>query len=1186
MDRLAWREFSIRNLHLCCHMNLIRTLWTWSAPVALAFATWIPARAQTTFVPQGATWKYLDNGSNQGTAWQGLGFDDSAWASGPAQLGYGDGDEATVIQYGPNASAKYITTYFRRNFTVTDPNSVAGLKLELLRDDGAVVYLNGTEVARSNLPTGTIDYLTLAPVAVGGADETTFFPFTLSPSLLVSGSNIIAVEIHQQSGTSSDVSFDLRLTDGLTGPVITRSPYLQSGTANSIVVCWRTDIASNSRVSVGTTAGSLTVNTDDATLTTEHAVQITGLSPDTQYFYGVGTTTASLVSGAEYNFVTSPATGTTKPTRIWVLGDSGTANATATAVRNGYSTFAAGRRTDVWLMLGDDAYNTGTDAEFQSAVFNMYPGFLRQTVLWSAIGNHETAQLTNPALTIPYFQIFNFPTNGQAGGAASGTEKYYSFDYGSIHFIALDSMTSSRQPGSAMLTWLQADLASTVQDWIIAFWHHPPYTKGSHDSDTETELIEMRQNVLPILEAGGVDLVLSGHSHCYERSYLLNGHYGLSTTLVPTMKLNAGDGRDTGNGAYTKPDGLSANQGSVYIVAGNGGQATTWTGGSTLEFNPTPHPAMYYSALHVGSLVIDVNGNRLDAKMIRDTGAVDDSFSIVKNLPNQPPTISISAAGGPTFTAPANISINATTGDADGTVQQVDFYANAVPIGSVNASPFNFAWNNVPAGSYTLTAIATDNLGASTAAQSIGVTVNPPIPAAPTGLVATAGTAQVSLAWTASAGAASYTVKRATVSGGPYTTIASGLVTPSYLNNSGLVNGTPYYYVVSAVNLGGESGNSTETSATPLPPIPAAPTGLVATAGTAQVSLAWTASAGAASYTVRRATVSGGPYTTIASGLVTPSYLNNSGLVNGTPYYYVVSAVNLGGESGNSAQASATPLPPIPAAPTGLVATAGTAQVSLAWTASAGAASYTVKRATVSGGPYTTIASGLVTPSYLNNSGLVNGTPYYYVVSAVNLGGESGNSTQASATPLPPVPAAPTGLAATAGNAQVSLSWSATAGATSYTIKRGTVSGGPYTTIASGITTTSYVNNSGLINGTAYYYVVAAVNLGGTGPNSAQVAATPLAPPLPPSGLSATAVSATQINLHWTDGSSTESGFLVERSSNGTSFTQIGVTAANATGYSDTGLTANKTYYYRVRATNVGGNSAYTSTASAKTPRR
>ena len=101
-------------------------------------------------------------------------------------------------------------------------------------------------------------------------------------------------------------------------------------------------------------------------------------------------------------------------------------------------------------------------------------------------------QLTNPALTIPYFQIFNIPTDGSAGGVASGTEKYYSFDYGRIHFICLDSMTSSRAPGSPMLTWLEQDLGATTQDWIIVFFHHPPYTKGSHNSDTETQLIEMR----------------------------------------------------------------------------------------------------------------------------------------------------------------------------------------------------------------------------------------------------------------------------------------------------------------------------------------------------------------------------------------------------------------------------------------------------------------------------------------------------------------------------------------------------------------------------------------------------------------------------------------------------------------------------------------------------------------------
>ena len=140
----------------------------------------------------------------------------------------------------------------------------------------------------------------------------------------------------------------------------------------------------------------------------------------------------------------------------------------------------------------------------------------------------------------------------------------------------------------------------------------------------------MRQNVLPILEAGGVDLVLSGHSHCYERSYLLNGQYGLSGTLTGEHVIDGGSGRDAS--AYKKPEGLAGNQGAVYITAGNGGHVTRWVGGSTAEFNPTPHPAMFYSALHLGSLVFDVSGNRLEAKMIRETGAVDDYFTIVKDI--------------------------------------------------------------------------------------------------------------------------------------------------------------------------------------------------------------------------------------------------------------------------------------------------------------------------------------------------------------------------------------------------------------------------------------------------------------------------------------------------------------------------------------------------------------------------
>jgi acid phosphatase type 7 len=171
--------------------------------------------AQTTLVASGSTWKYLDNGSNQGTAWRASAFNDSTWASGPAQLGYGDGDEATVVSYGPNASAKFITTYLRRTFPVADASAVQSLTLEVLRDDGAVVYLNGVEVFRSNMPTGTIGYTTRASSALGSAAESTWLTGTFNPALLVAGTNVIAVEIHQDGPDSRDISFNLELTASL-----------------------------------------------------------------------------------------------------------------------------------------------------------------------------------------------------------------------------------------------------------------------------------------------------------------------------------------------------------------------------------------------------------------------------------------------------------------------------------------------------------------------------------------------------------------------------------------------------------------------------------------------------------------------------------------------------------------------------------------------------------------------------------------------------------------------------------------------------------------------------------------------------------------------------------------------------------------------------------------------------------
>ena len=172
------------------------------------------ALTATGSIPRGSVWRYLDNGSDQGTAWRAPGFNDSGWKIGAAQLGYGDGDEATVIGYGPSATAKYTTSYFRRAFTVTDASQYTMLTLRLQRDDGAVVYLNGIEVFRSNMPAGAISAATLAPEAT--PDETRLFEVAIdtrqNPALLVNGTNVMAVEVHQSWPTSSDLSFDAELS--------------------------------------------------------------------------------------------------------------------------------------------------------------------------------------------------------------------------------------------------------------------------------------------------------------------------------------------------------------------------------------------------------------------------------------------------------------------------------------------------------------------------------------------------------------------------------------------------------------------------------------------------------------------------------------------------------------------------------------------------------------------------------------------------------------------------------------------------------------------------------------------------------------------------------------------------------------------------------------------------------------
>jgi len=290
-------------------------------------------------------------------------------------------------------------------------------------------------------------------------------------------------------------------------------------------------------------------------------------------------------------------------------------------------------------------------------------------------------------------------------------------------------------------------------------------------------------------------------------------------------------------------------------------------------------------------------------------------------------------------------------------------------------------------GTATFTATLSDNFN-SPVNQTVNINVVVP-PSAPTGLNATPGNGHVALTWNAVGGATSYNVKRSTTSGSGYSTIASP-AGPSY-DDISAANGTTYYYVVTALNGAIESTNSSEVSATPVG-APAAPAGVVATAGDTQVSLAWNSVAGATSYNVKRSTVSGSGYSTIASP-TTNSY-PDTGLTNGTTYYYVITAVGPGGESVNSSEVSATPAVP-PAAPTGLALSVGEAKVYLVWNPVAGATSYNVKRGT-STGSYTTTTSA-PSASFIDST-VSNGTTYYYVVTAVN-GSQSANSAEVSGTP-------------------------------------------------------------------------------------------------------------------------------------------------------------------------------------------
>jgi hypothetical protein len=443
--------------------------------------------------------------------------------------------------------------------------------------------------------------------------------------------------------------------------ILLRGPYLQSPTENSIVIKWRTSTNTNSKVRFGTDGLNLSQNIVLNTNTKEHTVKISNLAPSTIYYYSVGNNSTSFTTpSARFRFKTNPIPGSEVPTRVWAIGDFGKGNAEQVAVKNSYMQYDDSSNTDVWIWLGDNVYNDGTDEEYQTKLFelNGFSDVFSWLPFWPSPGNHdyntvweESAFLGIPYSNIPledhegpYFDLVHVPTEAEAGGFPSELELFYSFDYGDVHFLSLNSevfdFAQTFEGIDRMKQWIEQDLIQNTRTFTIAYFHQPPYSKGSHDSDDAFELVmkAMRERVIPLLESYDIDLVVCGHSHVFERSKLIHGHYGNSFSFDPSTMLKDGSNGNFSQGnAYHKDGYSNTPDGTVYVVCGNSG--------SKEDAPSLDYPIMQFvdGGLDAcGSFVMDIYKNRLDGKYLHMNGTVMDEFTILKsNLTVEIPDVSV-----------------------------------------------------------------------------------------------------------------------------------------------------------------------------------------------------------------------------------------------------------------------------------------------------------------------------------------------------------------------------------------------------------------------------------------------------------------------------------------------------------------------------------------------------------------
>ena len=836
-------------------------------------------------------------------------------------------------------------------------------------------------------------------------------------------------------------------------------------------------------------------------------------------------------------FLLSLATAQESQTvRFAAIGDFGKVRPEAQAV----ATRIAQLDPDFIITLGDNNYEYGGADTIDANIGQYYHAFISPYLgsygagasvnrFFPSLGNHDWGDgYVWPARVTPYTDFFALP----------GNERYYDFTSGAVHLFSLSSdgfEPDGNTSTSVQANWLQQRLAASTSRWKIAYFHNPPYSSSAHANGIEEA--HMRQWPL---RQWGVTAALAGHHHTYERLTVEN---------------------------------------TPYLVNGLGGH-----GKDNFTF-PLAESNVRYNGDY-GAVLVTASPSRITFEFITRTGVTVDSYSI--DAP--------AAAGAPynlvaTPVPTGRIDLwwsDDSPSEAGFSIERSDDGSSFVEINRVDANVTGYSDNTLsPTPTTYRYRVRAFSAQAEMSAYSniVAATTAPEPPAAPVLTGVAPNSSSIDLTWTAVGGADGVRVYR--LNGQTYTFISEFDPGVTTFTDNNRVASTAYTYVVRAFNPGGESPSSNVVSVTTNERM-TAPQGLTATGvSSSQIDLAWLDTTdGEDGFKIFRSTdgISFGTLAWVGPNVTTYS---NTGRPPETTYYYYVRAYEAtGGESLSSNTASATTLAPLPA-PSNLTAAAvSTSRIDLVWQDnSTTEGAFRIYRST-DGVNFSFTNQTSADATSFSITGLTPATTYYFRVTAKETAGnESSPSNTASAATMG-LADGPTNLVATAvSSSQIDLSWTDNSASESgFRIDR-SLNGTSFSTltwVGANVTTFS---NTGREPNTTYYYRVSAYDSGGSSAFSNVASATTAGALGAPSNLQATAVTSTRVDLAWTDNSTSETGFKVYRSTDGTNYTFLGNAAANATSYTNNSAQASTTYYYRVLAYEPGGGqSAYSNVATVTTP--